>query len=219
MSQHKIRPSKSGSSFNALARGKEKSLLEELKDVFAGNLIRLRTDAGMTQAQLAEVLNYSDKSVSKWERADGMPDLMVAKAIADHFGVTVDWMLTSHDAWNGKTAKVHYSPSMITGVCLVGIWTLAILLFLILHWTLDKFVWAVLLSAVPISLITLLVLNSVWGRERYHLLTVSLLVTSLFGLAYYLFHSYVDDLWSLIFLWLPAQLVVLLSFHIRKKKG
>ncbi len=193
--------------------------MEEIKDVFAGNLIRLRTDAGLTQAQLAETLNYSDKSVSKWERAEGMPDLAVAKAIADRFGVTVDWMLTSHDAWDGKTAKIRYSPSMIIGVCLVGIWTLAVLLFLILHWTLDKFVWVVFLSAVPVSLVTLLVLNSVWRRERYHLLTVSGLVTSLFGLAYFLFHSYVSDLWSLIFLWVPAQLVVLLSFRIRKKKS
>lgn len=193
--------------------------MEEIKDVFAGNLIRLRTNAGLTQVQLAETLNYSDKSVSKWERAEGMPDLVVAKAIADRFGVTVDWMLTSHDAWDGKTAKIRYSSSMVTGVCLVGIWTLAILLFLIFHWALDKFVWVVFLSAIPISLITLLVLNSVWRRERYHLLTVSALVASLFGLAYFIFHSYVSDLWSLIFLWIPAQLVVLLSFRIRKKKS
>lgn len=193
--------------------------MEQIKDVFAGNLIRLRTDAGMTQAQLAETLNYSDKSVSKWERAEGMPDLAVAKAIADHFGVTVDWMLTSHDAWDGKTAKIRYSPSMITGVCLVGIWTLAIMLFLILHWTLKKLVWLVFLAAVPTSLVTLLVLNSVWQRGRYNVLTVSLLVASLFALVYFIFYSYVSDLWSLVFLWAPAQLVVLLSFRIRKKKS
>jgi len=193
--------------------------VEQIKDVFAGNLIRLRTDAGMTQAQLAEALNYSDKSVSKWERAEGMPDLAVAKAIADLFGVTVDWLLTSHDAWDGKTAKIHYSPSMVTGVCLVGIWTLAILLFLILHWTLGKLIWLVFLSAVPVSLITLLVLNSVWQRGRYNVLTVSLLVASLFALVYFIFRSHVSDLWSLVFLWVPAQLVVLLSFRIRKKKS
>ncbi len=193
--------------------------MEQIKDVVAGNLIRLRTDAGMTQAQLAEMLNYSDKSVSKWERADGMPDLAVAKMIADRFGVTVDWLLTSHDAWDGKTAKVRYSPSMITGVCLVGIWTLAILLFLIFHWTLGKLIWLVFLAAVPVSLITLLVLNSVWHKGRYHLLTVSLLLLSLFGLVYFVLSPHVKDLWSLIFLWVPAQLVILLSFRIRKRKS
>lgn len=193
--------------------------MEHIKDVFASNLIRLRTAAGMTQAQLAQALNYSDKSVSKWERADGMPDLAVAKAIADHFGVTVDWMLTSHDAWNGKTAKIRYSPSMVTGVCLAGIWTLAIMLFLILHWTLEQLAWLVFVSAVPVSLITLLVLDSVWQRGRNNLWTVSLLVASLFALVYYIFRSYVHDLWSLVFLWIPAQLVILLSFRIHKKKS
>lgn len=71
--------------------------MEDLKAVFAGNLIRLRTAAEWTQADLAERINYSDKSVSKWERADALPDLTVAKAIADQFGVTVDYMLVPHE--------------------------------------------------------------------------------------------------------------------------
>ncbi len=194
--------------------------MEDLKAVFAGNLIQLRTQAGMTQAQLAERLNYSDKSVSKWERADSLPDLTVAKAIAEQFGVTVDYLLTSHDGWTGKPVKLLYNPSSITGVCLVGIWTLAILLFLILHWTLDKLIWLVFVVTVPISLITLLVLNSVWRKERYHLLVISALVLSLFGLVAYLLVSYtqVKDLWALVFLWIPTQLVVWLSFRIRKKR-
>ncbi len=193
--------------------------MDELKAIFAGNLIQLRTQAGLTQAQLAERLNYSDKSVSKWERAESLPDLVVAKAIAEQFGVTVDYLLTSHDAWTGKPVKLLYSPSSIIGVCLVGIWTLAILLFLILHWTLDQLVWLVFVVAVPVSLITLLVLNSVWRKDRYHLLVVSALVLSLFGLVAFLLLCYtqVKDLWALVFLWVPAQLVVLLSFRIRKK--
>ena len=195
--------------------------MEQLKDVFAGNLITLRNAAGLTQAQLAEKLNYSDKSVSKWERADALPDLTVAKAIADEFGVTVDYLLTSHDGWTGKPVKLLYSPSMITGVCIVGVWVLAILLFLILHWTLNQLVWLVFLVALPVSLITLLVLNSVWRKERYHILVVSALVLSLFALTGFVLYNFttIKDLWALVFLWVPAQLIVLLSFRIRKKKS
>ncbi len=195
--------------------------MEDLKAVFAGNLIRLRTQAGLTQAQLAEILNYSDKSVSKWERADGLPDLTVAKAIAEQFGVTVDYLLTSHDAWTGKPVKLLYSRNSINSVCLVGIWTLAILLFLILHWTMDTLAWLVFIVAVPVSLITLLVLNSVWRKDRFHFLLVSALVLSVFGLVAYLLLTYtaVTDLWALIFLWIPAQLIVWFSFRIRKKRG
>ena len=59
--------------------------MQDLKAVFAANLIHLRTQAGYTQAELAEMIHYSDKSVSKWERAESLPDLQVSKEIADVF--------------------------------------------------------------------------------------------------------------------------------------
>ena len=43
--------------------------MDELKEIIAKNLTELRTCAHLTQLQLAEMLNYSDKAVSKWERA------------------------------------------------------------------------------------------------------------------------------------------------------
>jgi transcriptional regulator with XRE-family HTH domain len=62
----------------------------ELRNVIANNIVALRTEAGMTQAALAEVLSYSDKAVSKWERADSIPDVFMLKRIADYFGTTID---------------------------------------------------------------------------------------------------------------------------------
>ena len=62
--------------------------LEELKLVTAANLIKLRTGAGMTQAELGAQLNYSDKSISKWERGEAIPDAYVLTQIAALFGVT-----------------------------------------------------------------------------------------------------------------------------------
>ena len=46
---------------------------EDIKDIIAENLLRFRTQANLTQAQLAELLNYSDKAVSKWERESLFP--------------------------------------------------------------------------------------------------------------------------------------------------
>ena len=71
--------------------------MDELKLIFASNLIRLRTAAGMTQAELAEKINYSDKSISKWERGEAIPDAFVLKQMAAIFKVTVDYLLTSND--------------------------------------------------------------------------------------------------------------------------
>ena len=41
---------------------------EELKSRVGANIARLRRERGLTQAELAERINYSDKAVSKWER-------------------------------------------------------------------------------------------------------------------------------------------------------
>ena len=73
--------------------------LDELKLITASNLINLRTGAGMTQAELGAKLNYSDKTISKWERAEAIPDAYVLTQIAEIFQVSVDSLLKSHDEW------------------------------------------------------------------------------------------------------------------------
>ena len=61
--------------------------MEELREIIAKNISDLRKKSGLTQIELAEKLNYSDKAVSKWERGDSVPDVGVLKQIADLFGV------------------------------------------------------------------------------------------------------------------------------------
>ena len=61
--------------------------MEEIKQSVAKNLTELRRASGMTQLELAERLNYSDKAVSKWERGDSLPDVAVLKQIAENAGL------------------------------------------------------------------------------------------------------------------------------------
>lgn len=53
----------------------------------------LRKAKGLTQRELAEKLNVSDKAVSRWEREESLPDLSLIPAIAEIFGVTADELL------------------------------------------------------------------------------------------------------------------------------
>jgi len=108
--------------------------MDELKLIFASNLIRLRTAAGMTQAELGEQLNYSDKSISKWERGEAIPDAAVLKRMSEIFGVTVDYLLNEHDAWQPgpEPAACDRSHHAIILVALMGIVTLAVLVFVVL---------------------------------------------------------------------------------------
>ena len=70
-----------------------KGSTEQLKSIIAGNIADLRRAHKMTQLDLAEKLNYTDKAISKWERGESIPDVLVLKSIADLFGVTVDYLL------------------------------------------------------------------------------------------------------------------------------
>lgn len=119
--------------------------MDELKLIFASNLIRLRTAAGMTQAELGEQLNYSDKSISKWERGEAIPDAAVLKRMSEIFGVTVDYLLNEHDAWQPgpEPAACDRSHSAIILVALMGIVTLAVLVFVVLWLWLGAVEWIV----------------------------------------------------------------------------
>ena len=169
----------------------------------------------MTQAQLAELLNYSDKSVSKWERAEAVPDAYVLKHMSEIFGVSVDYLLSSHNDWEpiSQKQKRRYRSEIIVLISMAGIWTLAFFIFII-GWILGHMLWLVFIYAVPISLITLLVFNSVWenGKRNYYI--VSTLVASIFVMVYLTLLRW--NPWQLLLLIIPAELIVFLAFRVKK---
>ena len=189
--------------------------MEDLKFITAANIISLRTKAGMTQAQLAELLKYSDKSVSKWERAEAVPDAYVLKHMSEIFGVSVDYLLSSHNDWEpiSQKQKRRYRSEIIVLISMAGIWTLAFFIFII-GWILGHLLWLVFIYAVPISLITLLVFNSVWenGKRNYYI--VSTLVASIFVMVYLTLLRW--NPWQLLLLIIPAELIVFLAFRVKK---
>ena len=67
--------------------------MDELKKTVAKNITALRTSQHMTQFELGEMINYSDKAISRWERGEAVPDAYVLLQLAGIFGVTVDYLL------------------------------------------------------------------------------------------------------------------------------
>ena len=58
---------------------------ERIKSNIAKNLTAYRKRCNLTQSQLAEKINYSDKAVSKWERGEGVPDTLVLLKMCEIF--------------------------------------------------------------------------------------------------------------------------------------
>uniref|UniRef100_UPI004056F30F helix-turn-helix domain-containing protein n=1 Tax=Agathobacter sp. TaxID=2021311 RepID=UPI004056F30F len=83
-----------------------------------GKLIaELRKKKGLTQQQLADQLNLSNKTISKWESGAGSPDVGNLPVLADALGVTVDELLRGEVAlheekekWIPVTAKPTLTP-------------------------------------------------------------------------------------------------------------
>ena len=138
--------------------------------------------------------------------------------MAEIFGVTIDYLLTGHDQWAPKADSVSrkeltFSTTMVTWAAIAGIWTLALLCFVIL-WLLGKTEWILFIWAIPVSLVTLLVFNSVWNEGRNNRFIVAGLVLSVILLVYL---SLIDlHPWQLFLVAVPAEIVVFLSFRIKK---
>lgn len=195
--------------------------MENLKVIFASNLIRLRTAKGLTQAELGALLSYSDKSVSKWERAESLPDAQVLLSVAELFGVSVDYLLHSHDEWVSPDGPLFelpadFNPRMILWLSAVSICTLALTLFVI-FWILGYFELFILFAAVPVAVATVLVMNILWGQRKYNMWIVMVLVLAVFLLVYYSLLSI--NPWQLFLLLLPAELIVVLAFNLRKRRA
>ncbi len=196
--------------------------MDELKVIIASNIIRLRNAAGMTQLELAQKLNYSDKAVSKWERAESAPDVWVLKQIADIYGVTVDYIITAHDEWDKPPATVidelKFRPKMLTAAVSVAIYTIAVIIFVLL-WILGfGIIWELFVYAVPITAITVLVFNSIWRKGKGNIYIVSIFVLSLIAVLYFSFRqAFSLNLWQLFIIAVPAEILVILSFMVHKR--
>ena len=193
--------------------------LEELKLITASNIINLRTQAGMTQAELGSKLNYSDKTISKWERAEAIPDAFVLKQMGELFGVSVDNLLSSHDEWKPipteepETEQVSYSTGRIIAIAVIGVWTLALTAFVAL-WLVGLIVWQVFVAALPISILVYMVLICVCHRTRDLQHVIAVFVLSLFVAGFLLCYPRYHP-WQLFLIVIPAEIIVYLSCNLK----
>ena len=190
----------------------------ELKLVSASNLINLRTAAGYTQAELGTMLNYSDKTISKWERGEAIPDAYVLMQLAEIFHVSVDYLLTSHDKWRSpeemeKASEPKYSADVIIIIALLGIMTAALTAFVI-GWIFGYLEWRVFLIGITLSATTFLVLDCVFKKAKHLKIALIVLIVSVFVLVYFVFWD--RKPWQVFLVMLPAIAIALLSTYVYK---
>lgn len=204
--------------------------MEELKQIIANNLVTYRKQAGLTQQELATKLNYSDKAVSKWERAEGVPDVLVLKQIADIYGITVNDFLVEH---TDKPKKIRFKDfwakrwliTLLSAGLVFLIATIVMVIWLLIDPTptvsVAKYVYV---TAVPVALIVVLVFSCIWGKLWQRCVVASALIWTLCLLIHLVLDIVtLENAWMIYLVGAALQVLVILwhvlSYYRRRSRA
>ena len=186
--------------------------MRNIKEIIADNLVYLRKENKMTQLELAEKLNYSDKSISKWEHAETLPDIEILKKLADMYGVTIDY-ITSDGSKEDKSKYLKKSQNdqnkiVITLLTISFVWTLATVIYVYTNLILKSNYWLAFLWALPVSCLVLLYFNKIWGKRKFSFIISSVLAWTLILCFYLQFLSY--NMYLVFLIGIPIQIAIVL---------
>lgn len=200
------------------------TMKDDIKTTVANNLIALRKSKNLTQADVANALNYSDKSVSKWEHADSLPDISILSALCDMYGVTLDYLThenaeetlsqTKDDKKAEAERKITIAVLSVTIIFLCStiafVYCYAFKSEPILFW--QAFAWAV-----PASALVLISLNRKWLKSKLaSTILKSIFLWSLLACVFVQFFNY--TLWLIFILGIPIEIIIILSSNLIKYK-
>lgn len=209
---------------------------EKLKKRIGANIVSYRKRAGLTQAGLAEKLNYSDKAVSKWERGESTPDVLTLIQLAELFGVTVNDLvedpnklpeeLGTVERVMGRAAekalKRKADKRVILMLSSLLVWFVALLCFVIFTIFEIPKSWIAFLYAIPADAIVMLSLRSAWKDFRWNRTLISIIMWGGLGCLFaslltFLRVELASRLWLMFLLCIPGQIAILLWFKIYRK--
>lgn len=201
---------------------------ERLKVQIGTNIANLRKRQGLTQAGLAEKVNYSDKAVSKWERGESAPDILTLVSLAEVLGVTVDDLLTDPNALPEQTGSVQQAMEhvvektlkrkadkrIIVQLSSLLVWFVALLLYVVLSSLGIANSWLAFFLAIPADAIVVLSLRSAWKDFRSNRILISVLMWgSLLSLYMFFLVLLQANVWKIFLLGIPGQLAIWLWFR------
>ena len=204
---------------------------ENVKYRIGANIAAYRKRDGLTQASLAEKLNYSDKAVSKWERGESVPDVLTLMQLAELFGITVNELVCDPNALpensdsklekamtqvSEKALKRKANKNVIQALSSTLVWFIALSAFVILSSFdfLEAYSCLLFFVAIPANAIVLLSLRSAWRDFRWNQMLISLITWgSLLSIYMIILTVYHYHFWKLFLLGSPGQIAIFLWFR------
>lgn len=187
--------------------------MEDLRKTIGNNLSELRKRRGLTQLELAEKFNYTDRAVSKWENGDTLPDVEILYNLCEFYGVTLDYLTREHTNYYVKRNDELQLWNKIAIICLVAmiVWGLATIIFVISLLRRHTPLWQSFVVAVPITALLTLYFNRVYFKNKLtRIICWSVFTWSLIASAYLIIMDH--QFWPLFLLGIPAQASILIYF-------
>lgn len=189
-------------------------------EILADNLTYYRKAARFTQLEIAEKFNYSDKSISKWERGEGVPDIFVLKSLADLYGITVDDFFNKEKqrARTSKATKHWY----IVGLSVALAWLVAATGFTVCMIAVPKVFpwWLFYIYAIAVTGIIAVVFSAIWKKNLYTLISTSIIIWGTASSAFLtvqMIHP-MENTWLLFIVGLFVEVLAVIWFFLKRSK-
>ncbi|MBQ3057677.1 MAG: helix-turn-helix transcriptional regulator [Clostridia bacterium] len=191
--------------------------MENLNITIGKKLLYLRKKSKLTQAELAEKLNYSDKAISKWEKGESLPSVEVFYKISKLYGVSLDFIIGDETAApqpikNDDRKRIYLS---ITNLAVLAIWFVALLLFVLFDIITSTSQWMVFAWATPASFLVALIFDCIWHKHKGLYVLISLLMWSL--LLCFVLQFLTFNIWKILLIGIPLQIAVIIWSRMEKK--
>lgn len=191
--------------------------MEQINEILSSNLIKLRKYFKYTQAELAEKLQYSDKTISKWETGEIIPSLENLIKICELYDVTLDEITKPlPDEMFSGVHKYNYqiqNEIIITTLAIVAVWLIMTIIFVYSQIINGINNWIVFVWALPISCLTALYFNKIWGKRKFVFIILSIFLWSLITSIFLQFLKY--NLFPIYFIGIPLQAAIILWSNLK----
>ncbi len=197
--------------------------MEDIKEIISRNIASIRKKRKLTQVELSEKLNYSDKAISRWENGESLPDIETLYKLSEALEVPIA-MFFEENAFEenvfkeNECRKTNNIPNkiVVTALSCIVVWLVATIIYFYVYMYSDIRFWKVFIWAIPVTMLVLMYCNKNWGWPKIAIFLRSAVLWSLAVGIYCQFLEY--NIWIVFLLFALLQAIVIVGYFIKPIK-
>ena len=189
--------------------------MENLRNIVPANIVYLRKQRQMTQIDLAKLVNFSDKAISRWEKGEVLPDLETLQSLANIFEVPLTYLLESHTESEQRYIRKPNIKEVLFQVLVVcALWTVLTVIVVYADIFYDQNYWQAFLWGVPITCLIVMYCNRRYKNKLTSIIANTILNWSALFCIY--MHFSAHNPWLIFLIGIPIQASLVVLYFARK---